>query len=706
MAEAPIKGGLSTNPRDINFYGAQDEDISEYQKSLDDSIKALQQRYAQPNWFNVAAGFFKPQLGGFAASLGSASEAMGQNVERERESQLPIAQMRSQLAMSKIAMGQNKQAADLVKKHEAEGAPLYALPQLAAKLKALGSPLADSVNAQIDQTRKSQDLQVQRVNSAIEQRRAAESLINRDEAQGVLTPAEAAVKRAALPAIPTLPPDPFDRPAQGERGALVKAVDLSVKDSAAGTAGPGKGDALADTVAAAKALAGNSAAAAAAAAPPPAAAEATTSKAIGAQDFLTKAVYPSESPTGAPNPRSTAVGKGQMLKDTRQFIKDKYGMQAGIDQYDKDPAVAAAYDYALLGHNQGLLKDPTALNHRLMWWFGPGDGPKILNAKNNETLKSLGLSLKENEDPKKDQYKINGLTADTTVGNLKTTISTQLKKNKIDPDAKVVFGEQPKGVEAAAVPAAAAPAPKPAEQDRFPVLHARPTGEGELRGKSPDERALIIKVAEEKAKADETRADGFVKKWSGYGDPTIYTPYMGELSQSISMIEGNKPVAKKVFNAMGQGDLQAQLLKAANEGFTFNGGVWSGSVNLPVKAWVDAGLSPEEATYANKMATMFLRINGYKGQLQNMSTSNPPVAEFSALQNRGANLGQPWDAALSTLKKDRINGYWSNKIYNIVLAEKEKAGLGELAPTAAVLKHSKEYKAADLQWKKDLQATQ
>jgi hypothetical protein len=615
---------------------------------------------------------------------------MGQNVERERESQLPIAQMRSQLAMSKIAMGQNKQAADLIKAHEAGGAPLHALPQLAAKLKALGSPLADSVNAQIDQTRKSQDLQVQRVTAAIAQRNAAESLINRDEAQGVLTPAEAALKRAALPAIPTLPPDPFERPAQGERGASAK--EPAAAPPAAAVPPPAAAAAVTPP---------------AAAVTPPAAAEATAAKTVGAQDFLTKAVYPNESPTGAPNPLSTAVGKGQMLKGTREFIKEKYGMQAGVDQYEKDPAVAAAYDYALLGHNHGLLKDPTTLNHRLMWWFGTGDGPKILDADPSKKLKDLGLSLKENkEEPKKDGYKINRLTPDMSVGELRAQMAGQLRKSGVDPDAKVVFGESPKGTEVAAapVPAAAAPAPKPAEQDRFPVLHARPTGEGELRGKSPDERALIIKAAEEKAKADESRADGLVKKWSGYGDPTIYTPYMGELSQSISMIEGNKPVAKKVFNAMGQGDLQAQLMKAANEGFTFNGGVWSGSVNLPVKAWVDAGLSPEEATYANKMATMFLRINGYKGQLQNMSTSNPPVAEFSALQNRGANLGQPWDAALSTLKKDRINGYWSNKIYNIVLAEKEKAGAGELAPTAAVLKHSKEYKAADLQWKKDLQA--
>ena len=39
--------------------------------------KALEKRYEQPNWFKVAAGFAKPQLGGFTASLGSAAEALG-----------------------------------------------------------------------------------------------------------------------------------------------------------------------------------------------------------------------------------------------------------------------------------------------------------------------------------------------------------------------------------------------------------------------------------------------------------------------------------------------------------------------------------------------------------------------------------------------------------------------------------------------------
>ena len=114
---AETKTGLP-DPASINQYGADPADVAEYQKSLADSVKALEQRYAQPNWFNVAAGFLKPQLGGFGASLGSASQALGENIEKQRESALPIAQMRAQLAASKIAMGQRASVADMMAKRQ------------------------------------------------------------------------------------------------------------------------------------------------------------------------------------------------------------------------------------------------------------------------------------------------------------------------------------------------------------------------------------------------------------------------------------------------------------------------------------------------------------------------------------------------------------------------------------------------------------
>jgi hypothetical protein len=108
----------------INFYGADVSDTQAYQDALAASVQALEQRYANPNWFNVAAGFFKPQLGGFAASLGSASQALGETVEKQRESQLPLAQMRAQLAASKITMGQGSAAAKAFADWKATGQPM------------------------------------------------------------------------------------------------------------------------------------------------------------------------------------------------------------------------------------------------------------------------------------------------------------------------------------------------------------------------------------------------------------------------------------------------------------------------------------------------------------------------------------------------------------------------------------------------------
>jgi hypothetical protein len=112
--ETSMTPGLNAfgDPSKLNFFNAPEADQQEYQNALRQSLAALEQRYAQPNWFKVAAGFAKPQLGGFMASLGSANEALGENLEQQRAAELPIAQLRAQLALSKIGMGQNKLVAD------------------------------------------------------------------------------------------------------------------------------------------------------------------------------------------------------------------------------------------------------------------------------------------------------------------------------------------------------------------------------------------------------------------------------------------------------------------------------------------------------------------------------------------------------------------------------------------------------------------
>ena len=99
-----LAGGLAKiNPAEL-----PEDKLEKYQGILQEGVDALEKRYAEPNWFKVAAGFAKPQLGGFTASLGSAAEAMGEQTEQKRAQTLPIAKMKAEIEQANILMGQRK----------------------------------------------------------------------------------------------------------------------------------------------------------------------------------------------------------------------------------------------------------------------------------------------------------------------------------------------------------------------------------------------------------------------------------------------------------------------------------------------------------------------------------------------------------------------------------------------------------------------
>ncbi|CAB4241135.1 hypothetical protein UFOVP56_79 [uncultured Caudovirales phage] len=203
------------DPSNINLYGAAPADTEEYQKALQASVSALEQRYANPNWFNVAAGFLKPQLGGFAASLGSAGQAMGENLEKQRESQLPIAQMRAQLAASKIAMGQKSAASELVAGHKGPVTEEL-LKQVIARTGA-DSPVAQGIKEQLAGERANQGLlsQQQTLRQAqgsqalqLAQQQFSSGAISREEYQRQL----ADIKGTYSPTQPVTPTRPVGAP--------------------------------------------------------------------------------------------------------------------------------------------------------------------------------------------------------------------------------------------------------------------------------------------------------------------------------------------------------------------------------------------------------------------------------------------------------------------------------------------------------------
>jgi hypothetical protein len=120
-------GGLSATIEQqskLPLYGASDQQLQALEDSQKKALESLEQRYAQPNWFKVAAGFAKPQLGGFLASIGSASDALGENIEQQRAQQLPIAQMRAQLAQTNVLMGSQQKANEIMGRWKASGKPM------------------------------------------------------------------------------------------------------------------------------------------------------------------------------------------------------------------------------------------------------------------------------------------------------------------------------------------------------------------------------------------------------------------------------------------------------------------------------------------------------------------------------------------------------------------------------------------------------
>ena len=121
----PSQGGLATiggvDPAKAPLYGGgTDEYMQTIQKAQEDAVNALQDRYASPNWFKVAAGFAKPTGGNFLASLGNALEPLGENVEQERAQQFPIQELKMRIAQTGALMKTTRDVNEEIRKWTTE----------------------------------------------------------------------------------------------------------------------------------------------------------------------------------------------------------------------------------------------------------------------------------------------------------------------------------------------------------------------------------------------------------------------------------------------------------------------------------------------------------------------------------------------------------------------------------------------------------
>ena len=108
--------GVGTVPRVTNAMG-------EAQLGIDELSRALENRFAQPNWLKVSAAFAKPQLGGFGASFGSAMDELGKQEEARRSIMPTVARMRAEIGAGQVPFTQGLTQQQLFAQFEKKPTP-------------------------------------------------------------------------------------------------------------------------------------------------------------------------------------------------------------------------------------------------------------------------------------------------------------------------------------------------------------------------------------------------------------------------------------------------------------------------------------------------------------------------------------------------------------------------------------------------------
>lgn len=107
---------LPTLPTPPTGLGGDEVARKEYFDALDKTLQALEARASRgPNLFKVAGAFLDPgRTGSFGESIGKVATTVGEDIQRQSEMELPIAQVRAQLAGQKYQVANEAKALDLV----------------------------------------------------------------------------------------------------------------------------------------------------------------------------------------------------------------------------------------------------------------------------------------------------------------------------------------------------------------------------------------------------------------------------------------------------------------------------------------------------------------------------------------------------------------------------------------------------------------
>jgi hypothetical protein len=335
-------------------------------------------------------------------------------------------------------------------------------------------------------------------------------------------------------------------------------------------------------------------------------------------------------------------------------------------------------------------------------------------APHSPTVKALADQQKFTQDQQsltmqilRSQFESGAITRGEFADKLKllqqgTQASSEPPKTPTEPSQAVSDAEKP-----SVKPESTATA-EPKQGEKYAIIHKYPTPQ-ELADKPQEVVSKIYEQKLQQANTDEAIAKNELASYQPYMNPSLHEPYVSSLTKTQNLLAKHPTEAAKVHDVLGSGSLMSQILKSIEKGGTISyGGLINGSasVSLPAKTWQNAGLPPQLTSYANDLATEYIKQAALEARFGNASINKVPVAEFEAIMAGHPNLNQQWDAALNNTKHKLIDAWYQKKLGETLINDKKFVDKEELAPYFAVRQSSKKYQDLQRAWNKETKALQ
>jgi hypothetical protein len=611
------QGGLPRIGLDMSklpLYGQDDERLTEINRAQQEAIDALRKRYEQPNWFKVAAGFAKPQLGGFLASLGSAAEAMGENVELERSSQLPIAQMKLELAQSNMLLSASKKVNDELrewaKSHPGQTPPASLIRKWAAT--SPDNPTVKALQAELENSQKLQTLNIQR----IQQKQQANMPLTADD-MAILNQNPEGQPRVQAPDEGAPPPA---APPVGNAPPPVGNVTQPVQPDQGGPAemSPVPTDRPVET---------------------------RPLDLIDEKNRAAIPVRPPEAVTPPVKPAEESKNKLFTLPNGRPAVKDVYEL-AEKDGIPVISNVRTPEEQERLKHHQ---KDGR--------WYTKEGNPVAEDSKHfTGDAVDIDTARLTPEQRKKLAEK----------GWYQPKWATDPNSGQYDPNH---WERAPEGAKKA--------------EGYYPHTITKPV----TAGIGQADREMANAQYKENAKALEAPYAERVNNLSTVFSGPDYTKAKNNYNSSIKMIESNPRVAEKVFAMVRNSE---PLIAALNQGVGIHAGNLTANINLPVQAYLDAGLSKEDKAYADKLFSSLMTIAISNLKQQGAAMGKVPQGEYMNALSQFVNPDMTYLAAINSLHHQQAEFNHNKEYFDLINKERRRVDPTSPTPLADIHNNSED----------------